>query len=224
MRGDSPIADVYNALRANTCLVRAHFADRASMTSMAASSTMSPRRTLYRPTITRRNSAFNILGFRVPAILASPLLDPGVVFSHVFDHTSLPRMAANLWPGVRPLGRRAAQANDPLASPHLARDAAHRSAGGAGCSPTSSLRPASRRRSRASRNCSSACSSHLESEITHAVTRGGLMARAHEALGDGLGPGQSRDRPRRGLPQRGRRGAAGLLARLGAALRGWSRR
>ncbi|MEA2790159.1 MAG: phospholipase [Acetobacteraceae bacterium] len=58
--------------------------------------------------------AFDRLGFRVPAIFVSPMLDPGVAHN-VYDHTSLLKMAAAKWPGVTPLGRRARESNDPLA-------------------------------------------------------------------------------------------------------------
>jgi len=52
---------------------------------------------------------FTQLGLRVPALLVSPWVDPGVV-NTLFDHTSLLRYLADKW-GFEPLGQRAAIAN-----------------------------------------------------------------------------------------------------------------
>ena len=42
------------------------------------------------------NFAFDTLGVRVPALLISPWLDPGVLKTE-FDHTSLLKYAADKW-------------------------------------------------------------------------------------------------------------------------------
>jgi phospholipase C len=114
LRGDVLIASVYNALRANTALFErtllivlydehGGFYDHAPPPPTVA------------PDGNTATFAFDLLGVRVGAVLVSPWLDPGVTAT-VFDHTSLLRMAADLWPGVTPLGARAAQANSPLAA------------------------------------------------------------------------------------------------------------
>jgi phospholipase C len=53
--------------------------------------------------------AFDQLGVRVPALLVSPWIDPGV-FSDVLDHTSLLKFLTNKW-SLGPLGNRTARAN-----------------------------------------------------------------------------------------------------------------
>jgi phospholipase C len=65
---------------------------------------------------------FDQLGVRVPAILVSPFVKPGVIHT-VFDHTSLLKYLIDKW-GLGPLGERAAHANtfvgDLLAQPEAA--------------------------------------------------------------------------------------------------------
>jgi phospholipase C len=125
---------------------------------------------------------FDRLGFRVPAVFISPWLDPGV--SHVVcDHTSLLKMAANKWPGVRPLGRRAQQANDPLAG-LVWRKTPRTDLPEAPVAPD--IQPARTVPGlRGFKASLFGLSRHLESVIDHAGRRGVLMARAHEALEDG---------------------------------------
>jgi phospholipase C len=50
---------------------------------------------------------FNMLGIRVPAVLMSPWVDPGVCHT-VFDHTALLKYLTEKW-GLGPLGRRTAE-------------------------------------------------------------------------------------------------------------------
>lgn len=100
LRGDALIGRVYNALPDNAALFEGTllavlydehggFYDHAPPPPTVA------------PDGNTLSFAFDTLG--VGAVLVSPWLDPGVTAS-VFDDTSLLRMAADLWPGVRPLG------------------------------------------------------------------------------------------------------------------------
>ena len=128
--------------------------------------------------------SFDRLGFRVPAILVSPMLDPGLN-STVFDHTSLIAMAAALWPGVQTLGARAAQAANPPA------DLAWRDTPRTGL-PQAELAPDIQPARHMPRldGFKASCSGshhHLESLIEHTGTRHALMQRAHEALEGSMG-------------------------------------
>ncbi len=134
-----------------------------------------------------QNYAFDRLGFRVPAIFVSPLLDPGVAHA-VYDHTSLLKMAAGKWPGVQPLGRRAQQANDPLAELKWRRQP-RTDLPEAPVAPD--IQPAQTLPGIQGFKASLfGLSHHLESLIDHAGSRGSLMARAHEALDDSHGQGR----------------------------------
>ena len=113
LRGDALIARVYNALRANPALFRDTMLVVLYDEHGGFYDHLPPPATVA-PDALVATFAFDRLGVRVPAVLASPWLDPGTSAT-LFDHTSLLRMAAELWPGVRPLGARAAQANSPLA-------------------------------------------------------------------------------------------------------------
>lgn len=112
LRGDALIANVYNALQANptlfaeTLLVVLYDEHGGFYDHVPPPATLAPDGHT-------ESFAFNLLGVRVPAVLVSPWLDPGFI-SPVFDHTSLLRMAADLFPGVHPLGARAQHANSPL--------------------------------------------------------------------------------------------------------------
>jgi phospholipase C len=112
MRGDALIATVYNTLLGNpdlferTLLIVLYDEHGGFFDHVVPPPTVPPDDHTQR-------YGFDQLGLRVPAVLVSPLLDPGFTRT-VFDHTSLLRMASEHWPGVRPLGRRAAQANSPL--------------------------------------------------------------------------------------------------------------
>jgi phospholipase C len=185
LRGDALIARVYNTLRANPALFETTllivlydehggFFDHVVPPAAIA------------PDDHTEHYAFDRLGFRVPAILVSPWLDPGVIHT-VFDHTSVLRMAANRFPGVQPLGRRAAQANDPLASVTWR------------ATPRTDLPEApvapdiqdARRIDQLSGFKASlfGMSHYLQSLIEHTERRGALLARAHEALEDGWAQG-----------------------------------
>lgn len=108
MKGELLIAKVYNAIRsnealwANTLFVLLYdehggFYDHAVPPATVA------------PDEHTDEFAFNQLGLRVPAILASPWLDAQVDHT-VYDHTSLLRYVSDKW-GLGPLGARTAQAN-----------------------------------------------------------------------------------------------------------------
>ena len=222
MRGDALIAAVYNPLRANQALFERTllivvYDEHGGFFDHAV-----PPRTVP-PDDHTQNYSFDRLGFRVPAVFVSPLLDPGVAHA-VYDHTSLLKMAAGKWPGVTPLGARARQANDPLAELHWRGE------------PRTDLPPApvapdiQPARGVAGLTGFKASlfglSHHLESLIEHAGHRAALMARAHEALGDSIGQGKLavdriagffKDRtpsPGRGQHQGHHRGLLGRLSRL----------
>jgi phospholipase C len=58
-------------------------------------------------------TAYDRLGFRVPAVIVSPYARPGHVTSTVYDHTSILKLIERKW-NLPPLTRRDAEANDPL--------------------------------------------------------------------------------------------------------------
>ncbi len=209
MRGDALIAEVYNTLRGNpdlfsrTLLIVLYDEHGGFFDHVVPPSTVAPDGHV-------AEYSFNRLGFRVPAIFVSPMLDPGVVHA-VHDHTSLIRMAAAKWPGIKPLGRRAAQANDPLAG--LAwRETPRADMPEAPTAPD--IQPARSMPGLQGFKASLfGLSHHLERLIDHAGTRSGLMARAHEALEDSLAQGKlATDRLEGFL--RERRPAQGVLSRL----------
>lgn len=180
LRGDALIAEVYNTLRANsalfakTLLIVMYDEHGGFFDHVVPPPTVAPDDHT-------QHYSFDRLGFRVPVVLVSPMLDPGIV-SEVFDHTSLLRMAGGLWPGVTPLGRRAAQANDPLASlrwrnsPRENLPEAMVAGDIQACRQTARLE--------GFKASLFGMSHHLESLIGHAGRKSGLMARAHEALDD----------------------------------------
>lgn len=119
-RGQSLMADVYDAIRANpalwesTLLVVTYdehggFYDHVVP---AAGDTIAPD-----ASPGEHDFGFDQLGVRVPAVLVSPWLDPGVLHDR-FGHTSLLRMLQDLW-GIGDLGKRAADARSPLAALRL---------------------------------------------------------------------------------------------------------
>lgn len=180
MRGDALIAETYNVLRANptlferTLLIVLYDEHGGFFDHVPPPATVAPDGHT-------GHFAFDVLGFRVPAIFVSPWLDPGVI-STVCDHTSLLRMASNLWPGVRPLGARAAQANDPLgelqwrSTPRAPLPEAPVAA---------DIQPARVLPGLVGFKASlMGLSHHLESLLDNGGQRSRLMARAHEALGD----------------------------------------
>jgi phospholipase C len=212
MRGDALIAGVYNSLRANpalfakTLLIVLYDEHGGFFDHVPPPRTVAPDRHT-------KHFAFDRLGFRVPAILISPLLDPGLNQA-VLDHTSLLRMAANQWPGVQPLGARAAQANDPLAG--LAwRTSPRTDLPEAPTAPD--IQPArSMPQLEGFKASLFGLSQHLESLIRHRGTRHGLMQRAHEGLGGALDQARlASDR----FDAFCRQPAPGLLTRLFALFR-----
>ena len=114
MRGDALIASVFNSLQANPTIFEETLFVLLYDEHGGFYDHVEPPPTVAPDDHTGR-FAFNRLGVRVPAILASPWLDRGFTATE-FDHTSLLRMASQLWPGVKALGRRAVQANSPLDS------------------------------------------------------------------------------------------------------------
>jgi phospholipase C len=210
--GDALIAGVYNTLRANrelfarTLLIVLYdehggFFDHVVPPAAVA------------PDDHTKHYAFDRLGFRVPAIFVSPMLDPAVVHE-VFDHTSLLRMASGLWPGVQALGRRAKIANDPMHALNW-RETPREDLPEATVS--SDIQDARRIDTLEGFKASLfGMSRHLESLIEHAERRGALLARGHEALGDGWDQGKlAADRVGALFEEHL---AGGLLKRVGHAL------
>lgn len=182
MRGDRLIAGVYNTLRGNpdlfakTLLIVLYDEHGGFYDHVVPPATVPPDEHT-------EHFDFDTLGFRVPAIFVSPLLDPGVIHE-TFDHTSLLRMASKLWPGVQPLGARAKQANDPIASLQW-RDNPRTDMPEAGVAPDIQHT----RTVAALEGFKSSLfgfSHHLESELAHVGHKSALMARAHEALEDSM--------------------------------------
>lgn len=213
MRGDALIAEVYNTLRGNptlferTLLIVLYDEHGGFFDHVAPPATVPPDGNT-------RHFAFDVLGFRVPAVLVSPMLDPGVV-STVFDHTSLLRMASGLWPGVQPLGARAKEANDPVAA--LKWRATPR-ADLPEAPVASDIQPARPVGVLSGFKASLfGLTHHLESQIEHAGRKSGLMARAHEALEDGMSQAKlATDRLDTFMEERNPEG--GLIARIGHSL------
>jgi len=58
-------------------------------------------------------TAYDRLGFRVPAVIVSPYAKPEYVTNTVYDHTSILKLIERKW-NLPPLTRRDAAANDPL--------------------------------------------------------------------------------------------------------------
>jgi phospholipase C len=209
MRGDALIAAVYNPLRANpdlfarTLLIVLYDEHGGFFDHVVPPETVPPDDHT-------EHYAFDRLGFRVPAVFVSPLLDPGVARA-VHDHTSLLKMAAETWPGVQPLGRRARQANNPLASLRW-RDTPRTDMPEAPIAPD--IQPAwALPNVKGFKTSLFGLSHHLESLIGHAGHRGRLMARAHEALDDSHSQGRLiTDRVEAFLTHRQR--GQGMLARL----------
>ena len=108
------VAEVFNSLLANrtlfeeTLLVVLYDEHGGFYDHVSPPSTVTPDGNT-------KKFAFDRLGVRVPAILVSPWVDRGFIGTE-FDHTSILKMACQLWPGVQPLGARTPQANSPLDS------------------------------------------------------------------------------------------------------------
>jgi phospholipase C len=215
MRGDALIARVYNPLRANPALFERTllivlYDEHGGFFDHVVPPKAVP------PDQHTEHYAFDQLGFRVPAIFVSPLLDPGVAHD-VYDHTSLLKMACGKWKGVRPLGRRAEQANDPWAELKW-RAQPRTDLPEAPVAPD--IQPALVLPGIQGFKASLfGLSHHLERLIDHAGRRGSLMARAHEALADSHGQGQLvTDRIEGFFADQAK--ASGLLSRLFGRKRG----
>jgi phospholipase C len=106
--GERLIADVYNAIRRNdalwkTSLLVVLYDEHGGFYDHVVPPAAVP------PDHHVEEYTFDQLGVRVPAILISPFVNPGVVHS-VFDHTSLLKYLSDKW-GLGPLGERVANAN-----------------------------------------------------------------------------------------------------------------
>ena len=186
MRGDLLVATVFNALHANqavferTLLVVLYDEHGGFFDHVPPPATIPPDNLT-------ATYAFNRLGVRVPALLVSPWIDRGFI-STVFDHTSLLRMAAQLWPGVKPLGARAVKANSPLGSLTWL------------TAPRRAIRPAPTNQVPTAiidlpgltgqKQALFHYSQYLESQINDPTVRASLMARAHEAMGGAIAQGK----------------------------------
>jgi len=120
--GEVLIAQVYNALRANEELWNSALFVLLYDEHGGFYDHVPPPETIA-PDEDTKNFDFKTLGVRVPAVLISPWLDPGVLKTE-FDHTSLLKYATDKW-GLGPLGKRTAQTNtfaDALTKRTSARD------------------------------------------------------------------------------------------------------
>ncbi|HUZ66509.1 MAG TPA: alkaline phosphatase family protein, partial [Beijerinckiaceae bacterium] len=215
MRGDALIAEVYNTLRDNpalfarTLLIVLYDEHGGFFDHVVPPATIAPDDHT-------QHFAFDQLGFRVPAVFVSPMLDPGVA-STVFDHTSLLRMASGFWPRVQPLGKRAQQANDPMASLTWRKEARAEL-------PVAPVAPNIQPAHAVPvlegfKTSLFGFSHHLESLIEDPARRSGLMARAHEALGDGMSQARlATDRLESFMEERN--GPGGLISRIGGLIHG----
>lgn len=108
MTGELLVAQVYNALRQNealwqsTLLVLLYDEHGGFCDHVPPPATIAPDNHI-------KDFAFNRLGVRVPALLISPWVNPGVL-SDVFDHTSLLKYASDKW-DLGALGDRVPHAN-----------------------------------------------------------------------------------------------------------------
>jgi phospholipase C len=178
LRGDALIASVFNALLGNqavferTLLIVLYDEHGGFFDHVVPPATVPPDAHTDR-------FGFDRLGVRVPAVLVSPWLAPGFIPT-IFDHTSLLRMAARLWPGVHPLGARAEQANEPLAALQWL-DAPRRAIPPA---PTEqNPMPAPDQPALAGQKLALFhFTQFLESRIVDPATRSALMLRAHEGM------------------------------------------
>jgi phospholipase C len=120
MNGEALLARVYNALRANEALWHTSLLVILYDEHGGFYDHVVPPPAV-RPDDHTEEFTFDRLGVRVPALLISPWVAPGVV-PDVFDHTSLLRYLSDKW-SLALLGNRTAQANS-FADALLALDAA----------------------------------------------------------------------------------------------------
>ncbi len=108
LKGDILMAQVYNALRANENLWKSTLLIILYDEHGGFADHIFPLPAIP-PDDRTKTYAFNQYGVRVPAILISPWIQPGVA-SQVFDHTSILKYAIDKWQ-LGPLGARTAAAN-----------------------------------------------------------------------------------------------------------------
>jgi phospholipase C len=115
-RGDALIARVYNAIRQNDSLWNSTLLVVLYDEHGGFFDHVDPRDPPYLAkaippdgNVTPAGFAFNLLGLRVPALLISPWLDPGVLHG-IYDHTSLLKYLTAKW-GLGALGNRTPTAN-----------------------------------------------------------------------------------------------------------------
>ena len=185
MRGDLLIASVFNALQANRTvfeetLLVVLYDEHGGFYDHVTPPPAIP------PDGNTDKFAFDRLGVRVPAILVSPWLDPGHV-STVFDHTSVLRMASQLWPKVHPLGARAPKAHSPLDS--VTWLAAPRRAIPPAPTDQSPMPVVDQPGLKGQKQALFSFSQYLESQISNPAVRTGLMLRAHQAMDGAIAQG-----------------------------------
>jgi phospholipase C len=185
MRGDLMVAQVFNALLANqtlfeqTLLIVLYDEHGGFYDHVVPPPTIPPDGNT-------KSFAFDWLGVRVPAVLVSPWLDRGFI-STPFDHTSLLKMACQIWPGVKPLGARTPQANSPLDS--LTWLAAPRQAIPQAPTAPDPMAVMDLPSLTGQKQALFHFSQYLESQITDPAVKQALMLRAHEAMGGAIAQG-----------------------------------
>jgi len=184
MRGDALIAAVFNALQANqelyeqTLLIVLYDEHGGFYDHIVPEGTIAPDQ------YTAQYN-FEQYGVRVPAVLISPWLAQGFI-STPFDHTSLLKMASQLWPGVQPLGARAAMANSPLDA--LTWLATPRPAIPAPVAPDP-MAAQDQPNLTGQKQSLFQFSQYLESQISDNAAKTALMLRAHEAMNGAFAQG-----------------------------------
>jgi phospholipase C len=116
-RGDALIARVYNSIRKNEDLWNSTLFVVLYDEHGGFYDHVDPREPAFKvkavppdDNVTPEGFAFDLLGLRVPAVLASPWLDPGVLHE-IYDHTSLLKYLTAKW-GLGALGNRTPTANN----------------------------------------------------------------------------------------------------------------
>lgn len=186
LRGDTLIAQVFNALHANQAVFEETLFVLLYDEHGGFYDHLTPPPTIP-PDSHTDGFAFDRLGVRVPAILVSPWLEPGYI-DPVYDHTSLLRLAGQLWPGVVPPGARAKQANSPLDALTW-RDTPRRAIPPA---PVKQDLVAVRSQPALTgqKQALFAFSQYLESQVADPAKRSGLVGRSHEAMGGTFAQGK----------------------------------